>query len=585
MPRHLILSSSFSACKTPQLGRFAIVGDGLQLGVIIGCLLLLLGWLQPLHFLPWVSWHSESLVFFVVLLLAWNGIFCAAKKSPSTFISFPVTAIPLIALVFLIWLQAATGSILFVGDAVVFTVYLVICLASMAMGHASGKDRKTYTVLAFTLVTGAFLSAVVAFAQVFELWEDAVWINRMPQLRRPGGNLGQPNHLATLLLMGMASLLFLFESSKLKALPSALIFLLLCTALAATESRTGILSFFLLSGWWFVKNKRVGFRISPWAMALAGIGVLGLFWVWPSLFTFIWQSAGVGAEVNTKAGTRLVVWPQLLEALLQRPWWGWGLGEVSEAHNAVAHAYAVSEPFSYSHNILLDLALGVGVPLTVLLVLVTGVWLWRRVRLANQLLPWYCLALTLPVAVHSMLEFPFAYAYFLVPVMFALGALEGITGAKPAFRLGMKPVAAMLFIMTAVMAWSVVEYLAIEEDFRVVRFEALRIGKTPSSYQRPHVVLLTQLDALLNGGRIVPKPGMTTDEMDLAKNVALRFPWSATQNRYALSLALNGNPDEAVRQLRVMRALHGEKNYAQIKEGWVMLANEKYPQLRDLNLP
>ncbi len=45
--------------------------------------------------------------------------------------------------------------------------------------------------------------------------------------------------------------------------------------------------------------------------------------------------------------------------------------------------------------------------------------------LGFSLSPRYCLALTLPVAVHSMLEVPFAYAYFLVPVMFAVGALEG----------------------------------------------------------------------------------------------------------------------------------------------------------------
>jgi hypothetical protein len=184
-----------------------------------------------------------------------------------------------------------------------------------------------------------------------------------------------------------------------------------------------------------------------------------------------------------------------------------------------------------------------------------------------------------------MLEFPFAYAYFLVPVMFAVGALEGAVGAKPAFSLGVKPALALVFVTTGVMAWSVVEYIAIEEDFRIVRFEALRIGTTPASYQRPHVVLLTQLDALLHGGRIVPKPGMSAEEVELARKVALRFPWPATQNRYAQSLALNGNPDEAIRQLRVMRALHGEKTYAQIKEGWVNLANEKYPQLRNLTLP
>ncbi len=78
---------------------------------------------------------------------------------------------------------------------------------------------------------------------------------------------------------------------------------------------------------------------------------------------------------------------------------------------------------------------------------------------------------------------------------------------------------------------------------------------------------------------------MSADELALAREVALRFPWLATQNRYAQSLAFNGNPDEAMRQLRVMRALHGEKAYAQIKAGWTLLAHEKYPQRQALRLP
>ena len=78
---------------------------------------------------------------------------------------------------------------------------------------------------------------------------------------------------------------------------------------------------------------------------------------------------------------------------------------------------------------------------------------------------------------------------------------------------------------------------------------------------------------------------MTADELSLAKNVALRYPWSATQNRYALSLALNGDAEEAVRQLRVMKAMHGEKAYAPIRSAWLGLAQDKYPQLRALQLP
>jgi hypothetical protein len=97
--------------------------------------------------------------------------------------------------------------------------------------------------------------------------------------------------------------------------------------------------------------------------------------------------------------------------------------------------------------------------------------------------------------------------------------------------------------------------------------------------------LLSQLNALLTGGRLNPRPAMPEQEIELAKVVALRYPWPATQNRYALALALNGNPVEATRQLRVMRALHGAKAYAKLKAEWVTLANEKYPQLNAIELP
>lgn len=548
-------------------------------------LLLVLALLQPLHFLPWVSWHSEILAFAAVLLLAWQGMIWTAKKGLSSTVAFPLPVIPLVGLVVLIWVQSATGRITFFGDALVLTIYIVGCVVSLVLGRAVSGNQRTYTLLAWTLLVSAFLSGVLALVQTFDVWESFSWINRMPQLRRPGGNLGQPNQLATLLLMGLASLLFLLEEEKMSRVVSTLLAMSLLVGLAATESRTGILSFFVLTLWWILKRKTIDFKLSPWTVMLAGTGFLLLFWRWPVLMDEILQSGDIEAKVNTSLGGRWLVWPQLIEGVWQRPWLGWGFGQVSTVHNAVADSYASSEPFTYAHNILLDFALGVGIPLTVLFGVMSMVWLWRRLKSARSLVPWYCLAMILPVAIHSMLEFPFAYAYFLLPVMFSLGALDGLAGIQPAIRLGVKPVAAMLLVITVIMAWSALEYVSIEEDFRIVRFEALKLGSTPSDYERPKVVLLTQLDALLKGGRIVPKPGMSADEVELARTVALRYPWPATQSRYALSLALNGNPNEAIRQLRVMRALHGEKTYAQVRDGWVITAEEKYPQLRNLHLP
>lgn len=547
---------------------------------------LFFSWVMPIHFLPWVSWHLEVLSFASAALVAWQGVISlAAKKDSTKMISFPVLVIPLVCLALIIWFQFSVGYISFFGDAVVLTGYISLCIACLSLGYAGSKNSSVFDVLASTLLIGAFVSTVVVFVQVLDIWESSTWINRMPQLRRPGGNLGQPNQVATLLLMGLASLVFLFETKKLGRVASVLIALSLLVGLAITESRTGMLSFFILALWWFVKRKTIDFKLSPWTVILAGTGFLLLFWRWPVLMDEILQSGDIEAKVNTSLGGRWVVWPQLIEGIWQRPWFGWGFGQVSTAQNAVVDAFTSSEPFTYAHNILLDFALGIGIPLTVLFGAMSMVWLWRRLKSARSLVPWYCLAMVLPVVVHSMLEFPFAYAYFLLPVMFSLGALEGLVGIKPAIRLGVKPVAALLLVITVIMAWSALEYVSIEEDFRIVRFESLKLGSTPSDYERPKVVLLTQLDALLKGGRIVPKPGMSADEVELARTVALRYPWPATQSRYALSLALNGNPNEAIRQLRVMRALHGEKTYAQIRDGWVITAEEKYPQLRNLQLP
>lgn len=511
--------------------------------------------------------------------------------------AIPEAGILFLGLGVVVVLQATTGVITFWGDAIVLELYLALCVIALMAGFAWGQDKQALqdsptkpplpdllAGMAWTLVAGSVASSIIALVQVFEVWDNAEWIVRLAAARRPGANLGQPNQLATLLLMGMASLLYLRECNKLSISAALLGFILLSTGLAATESRTGVLSFLCLGTWWFAGRSRTGLKTAPWTVAAAMAGFFSLFLVWPTLMSSS-GTFGPGAQVDAGAGMRLVVWPQLLEAVALRPWWGWGLREVAEAHNAVASNYLSSEPFTYSHNVVIDLAVGLGLPLAALFVLLTGIWLWRRVRSARSLPAWYCLAAVLPLAVHSMLEFPFAYAYFLVPALFLVGVLEATAGARPILRISTKLLTAGLLFLTIGGAWSVGEYLLIEEDFRVARFEALRLGRTPTEYERPKVYLLTQLDALLHGARIVPHPGMSADELELARTVALRFPWPATQNRYALSLALNGNPSEALRQLLVMRALHGQRTYLQIKANWEVLASTKYPALKRLTLP
>src|SRR5665647_217322 len=515
-------------------------------------------WLMPLHFPPWVSWHSEALAFLAVFMAAWVSMARLPGQGPTVrSINLPIVIWPFVALALLAVLQQFAGLMTYWGDVLMVWFYAALCITCLILGFSAvpshtekrGLDSPVM-VLALALVVAGVASTVVAFAQTFELWENSPWIARMPSLHRPGGNLAQPNHLATLLMMALASVVFLHESKKLSALPGALLIFVFGLGLAMTESRAGMLGFLALLGWWLAKRSKMGSQTSPWAAAVVAAGFALLFGLWPRFYALV-EMSGAAELRLLDSGGRFQVWPQLVEAVLEKPWWGWGIREVARAQNSVAHAYAFSLPFTYSHNLVLDLALWLGLPIAAILVLAGGVWLWRRATAANQLLPWYCLAVAIPLAVHSTVEYPFAYAYFLAPVMFLLGVMEASLGVPPVFRLKRPIAVAALFVTSAFLLWSAVEYFRIEEDFRVVRFEALHIGQTPASYHKPDVVLLTQLGALLEGGRISPRPGMSADELLLAKNVALHYPWTATQNRYALALALNGQPGEAIRQLRV----------------------------------
>jgi O-antigen ligase len=515
-------------------------------------------------------------------------------------IRLPKIAIIFLALTGIVLVQVLIGDIRFFGDGLTLVFYFALAVLAMGAGFNLASARMelagipnrclSYTqYMAIGLLVASAVSVVLCLAQAFSIWGDAEWIARLPRLRRPGGNLGQPNQLATLLVMGIASLAFLSETKKLSALTASCLYFLLLVGVALTESRSGLLSCMALAVWWFARRRSASFNVSAGAV-LSGIVLLPvLLWVWPLFFGWV-QAGGLiaGTEwepMNVAAGVRLVIWPQLIEAILQRPWFGWGLREVSTAHNAVLHAYSLGEPFTYAHNILLDLAVGLGIPLTLIICALSGHWFIRRIRQVQTTHAWYCVALIVPLGIHSMVEFPFAYAYFLVPLCFAAGILEGLLAPSKAIQVNWLGAAIVFCATTLVMAWSLWEYVVMEEDFRVARFEVLRIGQTPTDYVHPDIYLLTQLAALNEVSRLVPVSGMSAERIAMVRKVAMRFPWTATQNRYALVLALNGNPVEAKRQLLVMRAMHGEKNFKAIQASWVELARTKYPQLAAIAFP
>ena len=557
--------------------------------------LLVTGWLTTEHIPPWVSWHSEAAVFAGVWLVAIAAVATSLRLQglAAAPVAVPRTAVLLVALGAIALAQIPGGAAAFYGDALVFCFYLLLALVCLSLGFsavpaaptAAGNPGGPALWLAWTLLAGACASTLVALAQVFDLWTDSGWVVLMTELRRPGANLAQPNQLATLLLMGLASLLMLMQARAIRGAAGAALGAFLCLGLAMTESRTGFLGFFVLLGWWILKRRAVFAQVSPWIGLVAAAGFVALFLAWPAFL----EAAGLvksGAATRLgHVGLRLSLWQQVIDAALQKPWLGWGVLDVAEAHNAVADRYPESDALSYAHNLVLDLVVWFGIPIAFLACAAAGTWALRRAAEARTVTAWYCLAVALPLAVHAMLEFPFAYAYLLAPVAFLLGVLEASRGSTPWLRIPPALALPALLASGALLLWSAVEYIVIEDDFRVVRFEQLNIGQTPTDHTMPDVRLLSQLGAVLAGSRIALKPGMDPQDLGRLRALALRYPWLATQYRYAVALALNGQPQEAIRQLQVIRAQRGDRIYQRVRTQFIELGSTRHPELLRLALP
>jgi len=533
--------------------------------------LFLMSWLSATHVQPWLSWHAEGAVFLAALLANGVGVRRAGLGGG---VALPLPAMPLLVLLFVAMLQWWGGQIPFGGDAFVLGLYLVLSVGCLCLGYAAGRGGGTahrpwdpLPALALGLLLVGLASVFIAFSQVLELWESSGWIMRMHDLRRPGANLVQSNHLATLLVMAMACTAFLHQQSLLGRVSTMMSLLMLGAGLALTESRTGLLSMGVLLLWWLWKQPQVAPGAGRSGAVLSAVMVVGMFLAWPYLYEALQSGAGAKMETRLVEGSlRFQVWPQLIEAMFQKPWGGWGILQVPVAHNAVAHAYPVSEAYTYSHNLVLDLAIWVGLPLALLTLLGALIWAGARVRATQTLLPWFGFALALPVGIHSMLEYPHAYAYFLAPLMLALGLIEGALGVPPWRMVGRRWAALGLVVWAVLLLGAVRDYVLVEEDFRAARFQMMGVGQTPADYKRPNIHLLTQLGALTDSAWLEIRPGMNAEELSLLRAVALRHPWTATQYRYALALALNGQPQESQRQLEVIRAQRGDTAYRKLHQ-------------------
>ncbi len=209
----------------------------------------------------------------------------------------------------------------------------------------------------------------------------------------------------------------------------------------------------------------------------------------------------------------------------------------------------------------LDLLAWNSIPLGLLIVVAFVAWLVVRVLTIKTPASIFAMGALLPIVAQSLFEFPFAYANFLLTAGLLIGVIEAnhVTTRRFVVRTGAIVVFCAVFLVVGVMV--ALEYIRVEEDYRIVRFENLRIGDTPSDYEVPHFQLLAHMGAMLDAAWTAPAPGMSSAQIENLRDASHRFPYGLLMYKYAVALALKGDSQGANRQMVQLKAIYGEDYY------------------------
>lgn len=536
-------------------------------------------WLLPNHYHPWSSAWGEAVAITGLLVLA---VVASVSRVTVHQVTWRLLVIGVLCLSTPL-VQLATDRISFAGDAWMVFIYAgVWVLAVLCGGWIVSVDQRYdgLNALQAALLFAALLSVGIGLVQWTGAFSLGIYGAEMPPGGRPFGNVAQPNHLCTLCFLGLCGLLWLHQRHK---VGSATLWLgagFLLLGMVMTQSRTGWLQIGLLVVWGLAMRTRASLRIArSQLLILAAVFAAGVM-LWPSVNDVLLLSPGRSISDQMRAGVRLPYWLSMLDAIGREPLWGYGWQQVGAAQQRVALDHlGMGILFEHSHNLVLDLLLWNGVPIGGLMAAVLAWWFIAHIRTCSDARVVWLMAAVGGVFLHGMLEFPLEYAYFLIPVGLAMGAIDGLSPQGGAsLRVPRWVALSFTALLGAAFMGVATDYFKAEENYRTLRMESARIGVDGIVTPAPDLRLLTQLGAFLQFARTEATPGMAPEQVDWMRKVSERFGYAPVMFRYALAAGLNKQPEVAQQTLARLCRIHEPLRCVEAREGWAAL-QLRYPQL------
>lgn len=514
---------------------------------------LILSWLYPDHYLPWTTFGNDYLAF-VALLLLWVFQLGVPKQ-------FSVFSFAVFAVVVLVLLQLVTSKIYFAIDAWMAIFYLLGSGAAYQIGLSYGDRHSCLRGLAMLIVCGGIISALLGVAQWLEFVSP--WMVT-PIPGRSVGNLAQPNNYATLLFWSMCALSFLYLKKTVSLVGYSVIAFVLAFGMIVSESRTPLLQSLFL-GVIFLLGVRAGFLRLKDVVVLLPVCLFGfLYFVFPAIdgLVFLKEPSLLGL-VERPYSYRLAIWTSLLLPIINSPFLGYGVGQVSVAQFSFLNDFGETVEFvEHSHNILVDIIIWFGPLFGVVLIYFLLFWIGRYFRRLRSTEDWFLFACVGSLIIHGLLEYPLEYAYFLLPFSLMLGLMDNgnvRSGALVRFRYLYGCVLFTLSLVPMSIIWK--EHRALEEDHRLMRAQNFGLMRDRSLSLSDDVKLLDGKREYIRFARYEARQNMSEEDLEWMRRVVYRYPFAVSIYRYSVALALNGRESEAHTELVKIKYFFGQKMY------------------------
>jgi O-antigen ligase len=364
-----------------------------------------------------------------------------------------------VGLMLLLMVQFFAGLVTHFDRLMLLALYFLFAALLMMLGQRLRAELglpALATALAAFLLAGAELNTLAGILQHYR-WDT--FLNSVVTAKTSHavyGNTAQPNHYADYLALGMISLGLLYQRLALRIWQVTLLAAPMLFVMVLSGSRSSWLYLLFAAGLALLWQRRDQ-ALRPllyYCLALVlGFGLMHLVVQIPGL-------EGASGSVttaerlfgdNASGQIRAHLWREAALIFARFPLLGAGFGQFAFQHLQLAAELrnpAVTGLYNNAHNLVMQLAAEGGLAGVAILLGALGLWFRQAVARGAQftLYHWWGYAVLAVLGIHSLLEYPLWYAYFLGIAAVLLGMFDTTTHPLEMRTIGRVSVAAMLLL-------------------------------------------------------------------------------------------------------------------------------------------